>query len=69
MLYNSDMDFFGKSGKSGSAKDDIEFLPDLFNGVRHLQCECECERNLLNSDDIDKGQCSYNFLGSDCKLP
>ena len=61
------MDFFGKSGKSGSAKDDIKFLPDLFNGVRHLQCECE--RNLLNSDDIDKGQCSYNFLGSDCKLP
>ena len=58
------MDFLGKSG---SAKDDIEFLPDPFNGVRHLQCECS--RNLLNSDDIDKGQCSYIFLGSDCKLP
>ena len=42
--------------------DDIEFLPDLFNGVRHLQCECE--RNLLNSDDIDKDQCSDNLLGN-----
>ena len=60
LLDNSDMDFLGKSG---SAKDNIEFLPDLFNGVRHLQCECE--RNLLNSDDIDKDQCSDNFLGSD----
>ena len=53
------MDFLGKSG---STKDDIEFLPDLFNGVGHLQCECE--RNLLNSDDIDKNQCSDNLLGS-----
>ena len=60
MLDNSDMDFLGKSGKSGSAKDDIKFLSDLFNGVRHLQREC----NLLNSDDIDKDQCSDNLLGS-----
>ena len=59
LLDNSDMDFLGKSC---SAKDDIKFLPDLFNGVRHLQCECE--RNLLNSDDIDKDQCSDNLLGS-----
>ena len=63
LLDNSDMDFLGKSGKSGSAKDDIKFLFDLFNGVRHLPCECE--RNLLNSDDNDKDQCSDNFLGSD----
>ena len=62
LLDNSDMDFIGKSGKSGSAKDDIGFLPDLFNGIRHFQCECE--RNVLNSDDIDKDQCSDNFLGS-----
>ena len=37
LLDNSDMDFLGKSGKSGSAKDDIEFLPDLFNDVGQLQ--------------------------------
>ena len=54
MLDNSDMDFLGKSGKSGSAKDDIKFLPDQFNGVRHLQSECE--HNLLSHDT--------DFLGS-----
>ena len=61
MLDNNDMDFLGKSG---SAKDDIKSLPDLFNGVRHLQCKCK--RNLLNnnSDDINKDQCSDNLLDS-----
>ena len=54
LLDNSDMDFLGKSGKSGSAKDDIKFLPDQFNGVRHLQSECE--HNLLSHDT--------DFLGS-----
>ena len=48
MLDNSDMDFLGKSGKSGSAKEDIKFLPDQFNGVGHLQSECE--HNLLSHD-------------------
>ena len=58
------MDFLGKSGKSGSAKDDIKFLPDQFNGVRHLQCECE--RNLLSSDDDEHILCrnDNDFLGS-----
>ena len=44
MLNN--MDFLGKSG---SAKDDIELLPNLFNGVGHLQCE----RNLLSNESIN----------------
>ena len=54
LLDNSDMDFLGKSG---SAKDDIKFLPDQFNGVRHLQSECEHNYIMLLSHDTD-------FLGS-----
>ena len=55
------MDFLGKSG---SAKENIQFPPDLFNGVRHLQCECEC--NLLSSDDDEHILCrnDNDFLGS-----
>ena len=58
------MDFLGKSGKSGSAKDDIEFLPDLFNGVRHLQCESE--HNLLSHDTdfLGIGNESVNIVTS-----
>ena len=59
LLNNSDMDFLGKSG---SAKENIQFPPDLFNGVRHLQCECE--RNLLSSDDDEHILCRNDFLGS-----
>ena len=50
MLDNSDMDFLGKSG---SAKADIKFLPDLFNGVGQLQ-------ETVNTELSD-----MNFLGSD----
>ena len=55
------MDFLRKSG---SAKENIQFPPDLFNGARHLQCECE--RNLLSSDDDEHILCrnDNNFLGS-----
>ena len=61
LLDNSDMDFLGKSG---SAKENIQFPPDLFNGVRHLQCECE--RNLLSSDDDEHilFRNDNDFLGS-----
>ena len=64
MLDNSDMDFLGKSGKSGSAKDDIKFLPDQFNGVRHLQSECE--HNLLSHDTdfLGSGNESINIVTS-----
>ena len=63
MLDNSDMDFLGKSGKSGSAKDDIKFLPDQFNGVRHLQSESE--HNLLSHIDfLGSGNESINIVTS-----
>ena len=64
MLDNSDMDFLGKSGKSGSAKDDIKFLPDQFNGVRHLQSECK--HNLLSHDTdfLGSGNESINIVTS-----
>ena len=64
LLDNSDMDFLGKSGKSGSAKDDIKFLPDQFNGVRHLQSECE--HNLLSHDTdfLGSGNESINIVTS-----
>ena len=64
MLDNSDMDFLGKSGKSGSAKDDVKFLPDQFNGVRHLQSECE--HNLLSHDTdfLRSGNESINIVTS-----
>ena len=61
MLDNSDMDFLGKSG---NAKDDIKFLPDQFNGVRHLQSECE--HNLLSHDTdfLGSGNESINIVTS-----
>ena len=61
MLDNSDMDFLGKSG---SAKDDNKFLPDQFNGVRHLQSECE--HNLLSHDTdfLGSGNESINIVTS-----
>ena len=64
LLDNSDMDFLGNSGKSGSAKDDIKFLPDQFNGVRHLQSECE--HNLLSHDTdfLGSGNESINIVTS-----
>ena len=52
LLDNSDMDFLGKSGKSGSAKDDIEFLPDLFNDIGQLQ------------ETVNTELCDMNFFGS-----
>ena len=64
LLDNSDMDFLGKSGKSGSAKDDIDFLPDLFNGVRHLQYECEHDLLSHDTDFLDSGNKSVNIVTS-----
>ena len=52
LLDNSDMDFLGKSGKSGSAKDDIKFLPDLFNDIGQLQ------------ETVNTELCDMNFFGS-----
>ena len=46
------MDFLGKSGKSGSAKDDIKFLPDLFNDEGQLQ------------ETVNTELCDMNFFGS-----
>ena len=64
MLDNSDMDFLGKSGKSGSAKDDIKFLPDQFNGVRHLQSECEHNFLSHDTDFLGSGNESINIVTS-----
>ena len=52
LLDNSDMDFLGKSGKSGSAKDDIEFLSDLCNDIGQLQ------------ETVNTELCDMNFFGS-----
>ena len=57
LLDNSDMDFLGKSG---SAKDDIKFLPDQFNGVRHLQSECD--NDFLGSGDHTYSNDAINIV-------
>ena len=62
LLDNSDMDFLGKSGKSGSAKDDIEFLPDLFNDVGQLQETVNTE--LCDTDFLGSGNESTNIVTS-----
>ena len=44
-------------------QDDIEFLPDLFNGVGHLQCECLChDIDFLGSGDHTYSNESVNIV-------
>ena len=49
LLDNSDMDFLGKSG---SAKENIQFPPDLFNDIGQLQ------------ETVNTELCDMNFFGS-----